>query len=111
MDNLEKIEKINYAISCILQENNQNDDSYQYFHPISMLEKISENLFDLLNEFNHEKEIDYTESIEIINESLLNFMYILNWIYNEMEEDKYQCNYKDNDEKKIVSINIKKDEK
>lgn len=109
MDNLEKIEKINYAISLILQSNDQVDECSYDFHPIYLLEKISENLYALLNELNHEKEINYDNVIKIVKESLSNFMYILNWIYNEIEEDKNECNRNSNDENKIVSIKIKKE--
>ncbi|MGY3805301.1 hypothetical protein ACWNT8_14650 [Pigmentibacter ruber] len=109
MDNLENIEKINHIISLILKdifdEKEKNKIDYnEEIHPLYLIEQISENLFEILNELNNEKEINYNIVTESIKNSLLKFLTILHWVYKEIEEDLNEKKKEKEDENKIISI-------
>ena len=109
MDNLENIEKINHIISLILEdifdEKEKNKKNYsEEMHPLFLIEQISENLFEILNELNSEEEINYNIVIDGIKNSLLKFLTILHWVYKEIEEDLIEKKKEKALENNIISI-------
>ena len=108
MDNLEKIKRIKYFITLLLVKISNDIDLKQNksHHPIWLIEKMSENLFDLHKEFNHEGIINYENIFEILKNSLSNYLLILEFIEDELEEDLEESdNSKGKNEKNnIISI-------
>ncbi|WGL60612.1 hypothetical protein QEJ31_03220 [Pigmentibacter sp. JX0631] len=109
MDNLENIEKINHIINLILKdifdEKEKNITGYnEEIHPLYLIEQISENLFEILNELNSEEELNYKVIIDGIKNSLLKFLSILHCVYKEIEEDLNERKKDKDDENNIISI-------